>query len=331
MAMDNIAIGNYLIKLREKAGYTQTEVGNLIGVSNKTISKWECGDGLPNYDSLLALASLYHVSVDEILQAGASERKIEAPKSKEMPIGYLAMEIIAVAVMGLFGILFLSLGSIIDVRVSFALSLISLAAGLSLHLVALRLYGYAEGRIKMLEAFNHGLIFLTFIDVMTCFSTVWGWGIGGSLTIGVDLLLISFFLMGMVPAGLIAGLFAYGFSKGNSFGENVSEYGRFVIGGFLAGTAILLLVLLIPFFQYGRNGAGIYSLIVLLVAIAGSVLCFIKDAFFDYLFSLLLFLLCFIGIFVTQYNWAFYASGFILATIEAATLFGLRFLSKIGR
>ena len=329
--MDNIAIGNYLIKLREKAGYTQTEVGNLIGVSNKTISKWECGDGLPNYDSLLTLASLYRVSVDEILQAGASERKIEAPRSKETPIAYLVMEIIAVAVMGLFGILFLSLGSIIDVRVSFALSLVSLAAGLSLHLVALRLYGCCDGRIKMLEAFNHGLIFLAFVDVMTCFSTVWFWDFGGSLTIGVDYLLISFFLMGMLPAGLIAGLFAYGFSKGNSFGENVSEYGRFIIGGFLAGTAILLLVLLIPFFQDGRNGAGIYSLIVLLISFACSVLCFIKDAFFDYLFSLLLLLLCFIGIFATQNNWTIYSSGFILATIESVALFGLRFLSKIGR
>ena len=328
--MDNIAIGNYLIKLREKAGYTQTEVGNLIGVSNKTISKWECGDGLPNYDSLLALASLYHVSVDEILRAGASDRKIEAPRSKEMPIGYLAMEIIAVAVMGLFGILFLSLGSILDVRVSFALSLISLAAGLSLHLVALRLYGYCDGRIKTLEAFNHGLVFLTFVDVATCFSTVWGWGFGGSLTIGVDLLLISFFLMGMVPAGLVAGLFAYGCRQGNSFGENVSKYGRFIVGGFLAGAAALLLALLIPFFQDGMNGAGIYSLIVLLIAIAGSVLCFVKDAFFDYLFSLLLFVLSFIGIFATQYDWTIYSSGFILTTIEAAALFGLRFLSKIG-
>lgn len=329
--MDNIAIGNYLIKLREKAGYTQTEVGNLIGVSNKTISKWECGDGLPNYDSLVALASLYHVTVDEILRSGASERKIEAPKPKDLPIGYLVMEIIAVAVMGLFGILFLSLGSIVDVRISFALSLVSLASGLSLHLVSLRLYGYSDGRIKILEAFNHGLLFLTFVDAMTCFSTVWIWGFGGSLTMGADLLLTSFFLMGMVPSGLISGLFAYGFSKGNSFGENVSQYGRFIIGGFLAASSICLLIAMVPFFREGMNGAGIYSLIVMLVAIAGSVLCFVKDAFFDYLFSLLLFALCFIGIFVTQYRWTIYSSGIILLTIESAALFGLRFLSRLGR
>lgn len=329
--MDNIAIGNYLIKLREKAGYTQTEVGNLIGVSNKTISKWECGDGLPNYDSLLALASLYHVTADEIIRAGGGGTKIESPKPKTPRVGYLVMQIVAVSVMALFAILYLALGSSIDVRISFALSFISLAAGLALHIVSLRLYGDSDGRIKILEAFNYGLIFLTFVDFAACFSTIWGWGFASHLIIGFDLVATSFFLLGLVPAGLIAGLFAYGFTKGNSSGENVKEYGRFVIGAFLASVAITLLILLIPYFQDGRNGTGIYSLVVMLVAIAGSVLCFIKDSFFDYLFSLLLFFLSFIGIFVTQIDWTYYASALILMTIESGALFGLRFLSLLDR
>lgn len=331
--MDNIAIGNYLTKLREQAGYTQTEVGNLIGVSNKTISKWECGDGLPNYDSLLALASLYHVATDEIIKAGDAV-KIERPEPNNPPIAYLVMQIIAVVFMSLFAILFLSLGSIVDARASFALALISLAVGLSLHLVSVCLYG-EKPRIKTLEAFNIGLLFLSFLDAMICFSTVWAWGLGGAVTMALDLCLGGFFLQGLVPAGLIAGLFAFGFAKGNSFGENVRHYGHYIVGGFLSGVAVELLILMVQYFQAGLNWAGCYLLVAMLVAIVGLVICFIKQSIFEYVFTALMFLLCFIGIFVTTvdgpYDMDLFASGMILMTIESATLFGLRFLSRLAR
>lgn len=70
--MDNIAIGNYLLKLRTEKGLTQIQAAEILGVSNKAISKWECGEALPSVEMLVALSKLYEVSVDEILLAGST-------------------------------------------------------------------------------------------------------------------------------------------------------------------------------------------------------------------------------------------------------------------
>ncbi|VEU80582.1 helix-turn-helix domain-containing protein [Haploplasma axanthum] len=65
--MDTHDVGEYLKALRKTKGYTQEEVADLLYVSNKTISKWERGEGLPEIQTLIAVAELYDVTVDEIL------------------------------------------------------------------------------------------------------------------------------------------------------------------------------------------------------------------------------------------------------------------------
>ena len=41
--MNEVNITTKLIELRSNKGITQSELANILGVSNKTISKWECG------------------------------------------------------------------------------------------------------------------------------------------------------------------------------------------------------------------------------------------------------------------------------------------------
>lgn len=69
-------IGSYLAKLRKLHGFTQANVADAIGVSNKTISKWERNEGMPDISVLVELAKLYNVSVDEILNGGNSDYKL---------------------------------------------------------------------------------------------------------------------------------------------------------------------------------------------------------------------------------------------------------------
>ena len=68
--MNNTTIGNYLSYLRKKRGFTQTKLGEIIGVSDKAISKWENGDGLPDVGTLPTLAIALNTSVDSILNGG---------------------------------------------------------------------------------------------------------------------------------------------------------------------------------------------------------------------------------------------------------------------
>lgn len=66
--MNTEQMGEFLKALRKSKGCSQQEIADLFHVSNKTISKWETGKGIPEMATLLALADFYEVSVDEILR-----------------------------------------------------------------------------------------------------------------------------------------------------------------------------------------------------------------------------------------------------------------------
>lgn len=55
-----------LIKLRLAKGVTQEEVSESLGISNKTLSRWETGASSPDIDMIPALADYYEVSIDTL-------------------------------------------------------------------------------------------------------------------------------------------------------------------------------------------------------------------------------------------------------------------------
>ena len=65
--MDIQKIGAFLSELRKEKNLTQNELGEQIGVTNKTISRWENGNYLPPVEILQILSKLYDVSINEIL------------------------------------------------------------------------------------------------------------------------------------------------------------------------------------------------------------------------------------------------------------------------
>lgn len=64
-----LAVASNLIKLRTAAGMTQTDLGAKLNYSDKTISKWERADALPDVAVLKQIADLFEVSVDYLLGA----------------------------------------------------------------------------------------------------------------------------------------------------------------------------------------------------------------------------------------------------------------------
>lgn len=65
--MDTVRVGKYLSELRHQHNFSQEELGEKIGVTNKTISRWETGKYLPPVDALQMLSDLYGVTINEIL------------------------------------------------------------------------------------------------------------------------------------------------------------------------------------------------------------------------------------------------------------------------
>lgn len=65
--MDQVKIGKFLSDERKAKGYTQKQLSELLGISDKTISKWECGRGYPSIDSLKEISTFFSVTIDELL------------------------------------------------------------------------------------------------------------------------------------------------------------------------------------------------------------------------------------------------------------------------
>ena len=63
----NIETANRLLQYRKKAGLSQEELAEKIGVSRQAVSKWERSEASPDTDNLVVLAELYGVSLDEML------------------------------------------------------------------------------------------------------------------------------------------------------------------------------------------------------------------------------------------------------------------------
>jgi len=65
--MKDYSFGNFLRELRERRGLSQHQLGALVGVSNKAVSKWENGSSMPKSPLLFRLSELLGVTVDELL------------------------------------------------------------------------------------------------------------------------------------------------------------------------------------------------------------------------------------------------------------------------
>lgn len=65
--MDLTKIGKFIAELRKEKGLTQEQFGEKVGVTNKTVSRWETGTYLPPADVLLIMSELFGVSINELL------------------------------------------------------------------------------------------------------------------------------------------------------------------------------------------------------------------------------------------------------------------------
>lgn len=65
--MDQVRIGRFIAEMRKTQNFTQRQLADLLSVSDKTISKWECGKGLPEVSLMLPLCDALHITVNDLL------------------------------------------------------------------------------------------------------------------------------------------------------------------------------------------------------------------------------------------------------------------------
>ena len=96
-----VTAGN-LINLRTGAGMTQAELGAKLNYSDKSISKWERGEAIPDAYVLTQIAELFGVSVDYILSSHDAWEPTVAPEDPRRDVVYSTSVIIAIAVVGVW-------------------------------------------------------------------------------------------------------------------------------------------------------------------------------------------------------------------------------------
>ena len=81
--MNQVKIGQFIKTMRKEKNFTQREVADRLNISEKTVSKWETGNGLPEVSLMLPLCELLEISVNELLSGERLDEKRYFEKAEQ--------------------------------------------------------------------------------------------------------------------------------------------------------------------------------------------------------------------------------------------------------
>lgn len=102
--MDEIkaTVASNIIRLRTDAGMTQAELGEKLNYSDKSISKWERAEALPDACVLLQMGELFGVSVDYLLSSHDTWQAPESGYDETYGGGYSSAAVMGLAIAGIW-------------------------------------------------------------------------------------------------------------------------------------------------------------------------------------------------------------------------------------
>lgn len=87
--MDQIKIGKFIAELRKEQNITQLTLANKLGITDRAVSKWENGRGLPDLSLITPLCEALNISVNELLSGERIQKENIEEKSEENIINAL--------------------------------------------------------------------------------------------------------------------------------------------------------------------------------------------------------------------------------------------------
>lgn len=96
-SLEQIVAAN-LADLRRTKGWTQAELAEKINYSDKSVSKWERGEGLPDLKVLSQLCNLYGVTLDSLVRPEGSAQELARKKPKKNIAPRVITELLAISV-----------------------------------------------------------------------------------------------------------------------------------------------------------------------------------------------------------------------------------------
>lgn len=105
--MEQSKIGKFIAAMRKEQSMTQRELADVLNISDKTVSKWECGNGLPDVALMLPLCEALHINVNELLsgerlnasdyQKKAEENMMDLIREREESKKKIVLEVVVSA------------------------------------------------------------------------------------------------------------------------------------------------------------------------------------------------------------------------------------------
>lgn len=90
--MDNNKVGHFIAKLRKKKGLTQDELGNMLGISGKSVSKWERGLNMPDISLIYKLSEVFDVDLNQLLNGEDAIKSVVDLQNEENAVNTLKIE-----------------------------------------------------------------------------------------------------------------------------------------------------------------------------------------------------------------------------------------------
>lgn len=256
--MDQIKTGNFLVSLRKEKNITQQQLADILQVSVKAVSKWECGEGYPSLQSLKDLSDFYGVTVDEIINGERNKTEAKEPVNtsiqikEKKPFDFPVLRSISLGITGL-GIMLYFIIMYCFYSTAGSLICIIFVTLIGIILSLLELNRYKNRKSIVIALFNYefiiigiGLSFMTF-----CFSlTKLNVNLGNNYYVTFDsfhfatnfvniaICLIGFLVL-LIWGGIEYGLFL---KKGKDFFDALKDKGNRILA---VNNVSLIIVLVI--------------------------------------------------------------------------------------
>lgn len=255
--MDQIKTGNFLVSLRKEKNITQQQLADILQVSVKAVSKWECGEGYPSLQSLKDLSDFYGVTVDEIINGERNKTEAKEPVNtsiqikEKKPLNFPILRSISLGITGLGIMLFFI---IIYCAYSTAGGLICILfttlIGLVLSLIELKHYKDRKNSIIALFNYEFIIIGIALSFISFCFSlatltvTVENYYVTvdsfhfATNFVNIAICLIGFLVL-LIWGGIEYGLYL---KKGKDFFDTLKDKGNRILA---VNNASLIIVLIL--------------------------------------------------------------------------------------
>lgn len=136
--MDQIKIGKFISAMRKERGITQRQLADKLLISDKTVSKWECGKGMPEVSLMLPLCEELHINLNELFsgekiadadyQKKAEENMMNLVKEKEESKKKIILSLIVVLATMMAGFPLIMIAGLLEMNAWLRILLIVLAS-----------------------------------------------------------------------------------------------------------------------------------------------------------------------------------------------------------